>query len=168
MSWPNGIPDICPNPVNDFDCPMFMYVGEEDSSSCRGRPGQVCPNKNIPYGIELILDLHNCDPSTFTRKSIASYFEELCKLIDMERCDLYFWDYENELEEYEKAEDHLKGISAVQFIMTSNITIHTLDVLKKVFINIFTCKDFNREEAEIFTRKWFKGRVVNTKALTRK
>ena len=37
------------------------------------------------YGIELILDLHGCDASKFTRESITEYFEQLCDLIDMQR-----------------------------------------------------------------------------------
>ncbi len=111
------------------------------------------------YGKELILDIHNCDPGTFTRESIEKYFIELCDLIDMERCDLHFWDYKDE-SEYNEAPDHLKGISAIQFISTSNITIHTLDVLKKVFINIFSCKDFNESKVKQFTTKWFKGMVA--------
>ena len=32
------------------------------------------------YGKELILDLHHCDPATFTRDSIGRYFAELCEL----------------------------------------------------------------------------------------
>ena len=44
------------------------------------------------YGIELILDMHECDPETFTRESIRTYFEKLCVLIDMQREDLHFWD----------------------------------------------------------------------------
>lgn len=119
------------------------------------------------YGKELILDLHNCDVKTFTRKSIKEYFKQLCELIDMERADLYFWDYRGYPEEYEKAEDHLKGRSAVQFIMTSNITIHTLDILGKVFINIFSCKDFSNTRARNFSVGWFKGKVKNSTVVER-
>ena len=119
------------------------------------------------YGKELILDLHDCDPSMFTRTSIRLYFINLCELIDMERCDLHFWDYEEDPEGYAEAEDHLKGISAVQFISTSNITIHTLDVLKKVFINIFACKDFDEYDAMEFTEQWFKGNMIQIKVLDR-
>ena len=35
------------------------------------------------YGLELILDLHGCNPSTFNRESISKYFKRLCDLIDM-------------------------------------------------------------------------------------
>ena len=34
-------------------------------------------NTQRPYGFELIMDLHNCDVSTFNRKSLDAYFEKL-------------------------------------------------------------------------------------------
>ncbi len=90
------------------------------------------------YGKELVLDIHNCDPTTFTRKHIRNYFKKLCSLIDMERCQLHWWDdYEVPPEEQE-TEPHLKGTTAIQFIKTSNITIHTLDLLKSGYLNIFS------------------------------
>ena len=78
------------------------------------------------YGKELILDLHDCDPKTFTRESIKEYCERLCDLIGMEKCDFHFWDYEGDPEGYEKAPDHLKGTSAIQFITTSDVRVHAL------------------------------------------
>lgn len=120
------------------------------------------------YGIELILDLHDCDSATFNRKSIRKYFIQLCKLINMKREDLHFWDYEGDPEGYEKALPHLRGVSAVQFIKTSNVTIHTLDDLRKVFINIFSCKDFDCGVAMEFSKEWFKSnRLKNWKIVRR-
>jgi S-adenosylmethionine/arginine decarboxylase-like enzyme len=113
------------------------------------------------YGKELILDLHECDLATFTRDSIAEYFLKLCKLIDMEACDLHFWDDFGVPADECQTEPHLKGISAIQFILTSNITIHTLDLLESVYVNIFSCKDFDGNEAATFTRIWFRGRIVH-------
>ena len=95
------------------------------------------------YGKELIIDLHDCDVSKFNRKDIEKFLIELCDdVIDMERADLNWWDYENDPEEYEKAPPHLKGISCVQFITTSSIVIHTLEI-GDAYINIFSCKDFD-------------------------
>lgn len=79
------------------------------------------------YGKELIADLHDCDPKFFTKVAFEIFLKELCGLIDMEREDLHFWDYEA----YMEAPDHLQGISLVQFIKTSNITIHSPDKLRK-------------------------------------
>jgi S-adenosylmethionine/arginine decarboxylase-like enzyme len=107
------------------------------------------------YGIELILDLHGCDASTFTRESITEYFERLCVLIDMQREDLHFWDDVGLSEEDKQTSPHTQGTSAVQFILTSSIVIHTLDQLRAVYINMFSCKVFDPKVAEQFTAEWF-------------
>lgn len=120
------------------------------------------------YGKEVILDLHECDPSTFTRKSIEKFFIKLCKEIKMEREDLHWWDEEGVPEDERYTEPHLVGISAIQFITTSNITIHTLELLKNVYLNIFSCKDFDADVAIEFSKNWFKGKVVTKKVIVRK
>ena len=119
------------------------------------------------YGKELIIDLHNCDPKTFTRNKIKKYFVEVCKLIDMQRAKLCWWDDYGVPVEEQQTLAHTKGTSAVQFILTSNITIHTLDILKNVYINIFSCKEFDEKAAEKFTKEWFKGEVVNSTLINR-
>ena len=122
----------------------------------------------MDYGKELILDVHNCDSTTFTRKSIRKYFKELCVLIDMERCDLHWWDDYGLPPEECQTEPHLKGTSAVQFILTSNITIHTLDLLGNVYVNIFSCKDFDAKKAKRFTHEFFGGKIIQSILVVRK
>ena len=107
------------------------------------------------YGIELILDLHGCDASTFTRESIQKYFERLCVLIDMKREELHFWDDIGVPDEKKQTSPHTQGTSAVQFILTSSIVIHTLDQLEAVYINIFSCKAYDPKVAEDFSVQWF-------------
>ncbi len=119
------------------------------------------------YGKELIIDLHLCDSALFTRRDIRNYFKRLCELIDMERSDLHWWDDLHTPEEEKETEPHLKGTSAIQFIKTSNIVIHTLDILKSAYINIFSCKEFDSDSALEFTRDWFKGTVVNYQVVRR-
>lgn len=119
------------------------------------------------YGKEIIVDLHNCDPALFTRKSIRDYFKEICVLIDMERGKLCWWDDLYTPDEEKETEPHLVGISAVQFIRTSNITIHTLDIMKRVYLNLFSCKDFDGRAVVSFTREWFDGEVVNVVEIRR-
>jgi len=121
-----------------------------------------------PYGKELILDIHNCDPSTFTRNSIKNYFKELCTLIDMERCKLCWWDDYGVPPEERETEPHMKGTSAIQFIKTSTITIHTLELLQNAYVNIFSCKEFDSDLAKKFTKKWFKGDIVNSFVIERR
>jgi len=119
------------------------------------------------YGKELILDIHDCDPLVFTRMAIVNYLANLCEEIDMKRQVLHFWDDEGLPPEECQTESHLKGTSAIQFIMTSNITIHVLDILKNTYVNIFSCKDFDHEKAAQFTAKWFKGKIVHQEVLRR-
>jgi len=121
-----------------------------------------------PYGKELILDLHNCDPTTFNRKSIRQYFVQLCEQIEMEPCKLSWWDDHGVSPDEQQTEAHLKGTTAVQFILTSNIVIHTLDLLGSVYINVFSCKDFNSDIAKDFSAKWFKGKIVSSHEIDRK
>ncbi len=113
------------------------------------------------YGSELILDLHGCQALPCDRAALTRYLEGLCDQIGMQREDLHFWDYSGCPDEYEKAPPHLKGTSAVQFIRTSNVTIHTLDDLGRVYVNIFSCKAFDDIAAERFTSEFFQGTVVN-------
>ena len=108
-----------------------------------------------PYGYELILDLHGCDVSKFNRAILDGYFEKLCKAIDMKKCERYFWDDVGLAEEQKQTSPHTKGSSAVQFILTSSIVIHTLDLLEAVYINIFSCKEFDAKVAEKITKEWF-------------
>ncbi len=121
------------------------------------------------YGEELILDLHHCDSqgARFTRAQIQKYIDELCDLIEVEKGDLHFWDYEDEPHEYDCAPDRLKGVSVVQFIMTSSITIHTLDVYKQVMINVFSCDDFNAYDVRKLSLRHFGGEVYSVRLIAR-
>lgn len=120
-----------------------------------------------PYGFELIMDLHDCDVSTFNRTSLKNYFSNLCEAIDMERCELHFWDDFGVPLTERQTSPHTKGTSAVQFILTSTIVIHTLDLLKAVYINIFSCKSFDRQVAEELTKEWFGARECRSHFIER-
>ncbi|MCJ7572203.1 MAG: S-adenosylmethionine decarboxylase [Candidatus Thermoplasmatota archaeon] len=119
------------------------------------------------YGKELILDIHHCDSTTFNRTSIRNYFKELCNLIDMKRCELYWWDDYRVPPEERQTEPHMKGTSAIQFISTSNITIHTLELLGNVYLNIFSFKEFDPDLVLNFSEKWFKGKTINSQVIKR-
>lgn len=117
-------------------------------------------NFQKPYGFELILDLHSCDAEKFTRESIEEYMVAICEAIKMEREDLHFWDYDGVPEEEISNEAHLSGTSAVQFITTSNIVIHTLDLLGAAYVNIFSCKSFDKKIAEKLTKEFFGAKEI--------
>ena len=119
--------------------------------------GEIIQRAGSHYGFELILDLHHCNPETFTRQHIDSYFTELCNLIQMQRCEVHFWDDLGLPPEEHQTLPHTKGTSAVCFILTSSIVIHTLDILKTVYVNVFSCRSFDAGAAEEFTKDWFEA-----------
>ena len=109
------------------------------------------------YGIEQIIDLKGCNPALFTREHIERFLSTLCDIIQMEKGDLHFWDDVGVPPEEQQTDPHTKGTTAIQFILTSNITIHTLDLLGEVYINIFSCKSFDEFAAGTFARAFFGG-----------
>lgn len=125
---------------------------------------------NIPadaIGKELILDLFSCELTTMSKSSLDKFFVELCDKIDMTRTELFYWEYLEDQDKDPEEFSHLEGLSAVQFIKTSNITVHTFDNDKKVSINLFSCKDFDELEAELFIQNYFKGLVKSSTTIIR-
>ena len=93
------------------------------------------------YGLELIIDLKGCNLLDLTKSKLRRFFIELCDLIKMKRhgSPIYWEDHSNI--------PHLRGVSGIQFIETSNVVCHPLPILKAVYINIFSCKEFNTKKA---------------------
>ncbi len=116
------------------------------------------------YGYSSTLDVVECDKAPFTRELIEDFLVALCEAIDMEREDLHFWDYDGDPYGYDTAPEHLKGISAVQFIKTSSIAVHTLDDLEVVFIDLFSCKNYDADVVREMVEEHFGGivRHMNT------
>ena len=117
--------------------------------------------------IELIHDRKNCDVSVFNRLEIKLLMVTLCDKIDMKREDLHFWDYQDDPESKKSDPPEIWGISAVQFIKTSNITLHALDVSARVYLNLISCKMFDPEVVGREMKKWCGGGIVNEIFVTR-
>ena len=119
------------------------------------------------YGMELALDCFQCDVSKFNRRDIRKYFNGLVKLLKMKKGDLHFWDDVGVPKKEKQTNPMTTGTSAIQFILTSNITLHTLDLLGNVYVNIFSCKDFKTGEARAFTQNFFTAKSVREHVITR-
>lgn len=105
------------------------------------------------YGVELIMDLHDCDlDGLVTREKLTEFFVTLCEKIDMKRHgEPLFWEDTSDI-------PHLHGVSAMQFIETSTIVCHPLPILKAVYVNIFSCKDFDPNMALDFCMKFWRAK----------
>lgn len=109
------------------------------------------------YGYELIIDLHECGPTRFNAAGVEQFCKKLCALIDMKREDFHIW--ASRPQDYATEPPHLYGTSAVQFITTSSLVIHTLPKLRAAYINIFSCKAFDPISALMFTAEFFSGDI---------
>ncbi|KKP43025.1 MAG: hypothetical protein A2639_01740 [Candidatus Staskawiczbacteria bacterium RIFCSPHIGHO2_01_FULL_34_27] len=99
-------------------------------------------DNNAPYGAELLVDLHDCDlVGLVNKEKLTEFFVTLCEKIDMKRHgNPLFWEDYSDL-------PHLNGVSAMQFIETSTIVCHPLPMLNSVYVNIFSCKEFDEQVA---------------------
>ncbi len=119
------------------------------------------------YGPELIIDLFECDVSTFNRKSLREFCRALCKVIGMTPEKFVSWDDDGVDPKECQTEPKRKGYTAVQFLMESSIQIHTLELRKEAFINIFSCNDFDRYRAKKFTQDWFGAKRATSRRIIR-
>lgn len=91
------------------------------------------------YGYEFVADLHEVRPITMTREVIAEFFNRVGKLLNVELRTRHFWDDESDPGEAPTTNPNHAGVTAVQFLLASNITVHTLPKLGAVYVNVFTC-----------------------------
>lgn len=122
--------------------------------------------KQNPYGIELILDLHGCkldhiakDLEGFAKDELERFFISVCQITKMKRYSKPIWWIDK------SGRPHLHGISAIQFVETSDIVCHVLPILGAVYLNIFTCKLFEPNPVAQFCKKYWKARSIVTKRI---
>jgi len=107
------------------------------------------------YGKELILDLFECDPKIIrSKKKILEYSNKICNLIKMKK-------YGKPIcERFGFGKDFTAGFSLVQLIESSLVSGHFSELWNKVYINIFSCKNFDDKKAAAFTEKFFKAKKI--------
>lgn len=119
-------------------------------------------NLSKTYGKELVLDLHECDAKIISsKKELSRYIDEICELIKMKKYKKAI------IEKFGFGSDFTKGFSFVQLIETSSIVGHISELWQRVFINIFSCRDFDEKKAAEFTKNFFRAKKVKKKVLIR-
>lgn len=114
------------------------------------------------YGYELVLDLYGCDKKTISsKKRLQEYVDKLCKLIKMKKFGRTLLPY------FGQKKAFTKGYSLVQLIETSSITGHFSEYWGRAYINIFSCKKFDRLAAKKFTHQFFRAQKLKNHFLTR-
>jgi S-adenosylmethionine/arginine decarboxylase-like enzyme len=100
------------------------------------------------WGKHLILDVINCDYEAMINAThIMKFAKELVEAIDMvpygEPQIIHF------------GSGNKSGYTLVQLIETSNITAHFAEEDRSIYLDVFSCKDFNEEDVLKVFVKYF-------------
>ncbi|MFC1709655.1 S-adenosylmethionine decarboxylase [Candidatus Omnitrophota bacterium] len=126
------------------------------------RRGQRKMKKRVEFGMEVILDLYDCDPKIIrSSKAIKSFASKMCKLLNMKKFGKAL------VPHFGHDDPKTSGYSLLQFIETSSITGHFSENWNSAYINIFSCRMFSSKKAISFTKKYFKAKKVVARRLAR-
>jgi|TARA_Y100000310_G_C20675761_1_gene812939 S-adenosylmethionine/arginine decarboxylase-like enzyme len=117
--------------------------------------------KNKNWGQLLVLNLYDCENKILKSElKLKKFCLELCKKIQMNPYGKPL------IKRFGKGE--LEGYSLMQFIETSSITIHADEFGNRVFIDIFSCKEFDPKIAEEFSKSFFRAKSAKANLVERK
>lgn len=115
-----------------------------------------------PWGYHLLLDCASGDIEKITSKNnIAEFVKELVKKIDMVSFgDLW-------IERFATHDPDKAGISFVQMIETSNITGHFVEKNGDFYLDVFSCKPFDKETVVTLTQQYFSPKSIRIRLVER-
>jgi S-adenosylmethionine/arginine decarboxylase-like enzyme len=114
------------------------------------------------FGKELLLNLIDCDPKVLrSKQQIARFAKEICKVIGMKPYGKPF------VARFGLGKDFTAGYSMVQLIETSAISGHFSELWNRVYLDIFSCKDYDEKKAVNFAKKYFKAERVKARLVWR-
>lgn len=112
------------------------------------------------WGKHLILDAAKCRPCTIRSSSVIYDFtKELVKKIDMVAY--------GEPQIVMFGSGNKKGYTLVQLIETSNITAHFVEETDDMYLDVFSCKDFDPHIVTGIVATYFDPQSVSTHMLYR-
>lgn len=119
-----------------------------------------------PYGQELVLSFHEVPKEFFDVKIIEKVAKGLVDDIGMTRGPIYTWP-KSDTEQDKGVPRKSGGISCIQFLEESSCTLHCLNEIGCVYLNLFSCKSFNSTRAKNYALKHIGGKLVQERVLVR-
>lgn len=114
------------------------------------------------WGYHLILDCASCEVEKIQDKNnVYNFIKSLVKRIDMEPIGEPYIEY-TAAEFPDKA-----GFTAVQVIVTSSIVAHFIDSTGDLYLDVFSCKEFNNDDVIDEVNKYFSPKKIRVNFLTR-
>ena len=111
------------------------------------------------YGKHLVLGATGCNENLLSTSAIAQFLHDLVDRIDMVAYgEPLVARFGQGIEE---------GISGVQLIETSAIMVHTNDMARDLYLDVFSCKGYNEFEVLSFVEEIFAPVQMNYQILLR-
>lgn len=107
-------------------------------------------SKDYVWGYHASIDMAGCSKTKITdRDNILNFVKELVEAIDMKAYG------EPECVHFAEHDPGKAGFTMTQLIETSNICAHFVDATGEVYLDIFSCKDFDPETAAEVAGRYF-------------
>ena len=114
------------------------------------------------WGWELIINCSSCDIEKITNgENIKKFVHDLIERINMEAWGPPL------LEHFATHDPEKAGYSVCQMITTSAITGHFVDINGDCYLNIFSCKPFEMQDALDVVNERFNPKKITTQYITR-
>ena len=117
---------------------------------------------DFTFGLELIMDVHDCDPAVITdADALRTYMAGLVERIKMVAYG-QTW-----LHHFGHASAVTAGFTAFQAIETSSLIVHVSEGPRRVHANVFSCRLFDCQDAMTYTEQFFGGTDTRYTILSR-
>lgn len=114
----------------------------------------------MSWGYHLLLDCSECNQSIDNDTIIEKFVVELIPSIGMQAVD-------SPRIEYLLPKTPNAGYSMMQMIQTSNITAHFVSATRDGYIDLFSCKKFNKDIVITLVKKYFNPKSIKETFLER-
>jgi S-adenosylmethionine/arginine decarboxylase-like enzyme len=113
------------------------------------------------WGQHLVLDMGGCNENISRKESIRAFVAELVDAIDMVAYG------EPLIEHFATHSQEAAGYSLIQLIETSAISAHFSDHNRDVYLDVFSCKSFDRNRVVQVVDKYFAPKSIYMLSLGR-
>lgn len=107
------------------------------------------PGKKKSWGFHLLIDMSDCNDRIDDVKEVEQFFTDIIADLDMKPLSPCM------VKKVDDPSEDSRGVSAVQMITTSSITFHSDEDERSVYLDIFSCRDFDPHQVLDFVQNYF-------------
>ena len=114
------------------------------------------------WGYHSVFDCWDCDRTAIQDKNtVRKFITTLVKDIDMVPIG------NPQISQTAIGQDNKEGFTAIQIIETSSITAHFINSTGSLYLDVFSCKKFDREIVQMLIKQFFNPKSIRKESLIR-